>query len=316
MSYGDPRYEDPRYGYQGSGIGLGVRLIPILIGLIAVGATMVRGCQQGPFGRVQIVAIQPPQEAQLGLQAFHEVLSHARVVPRGAIVDAVQEVTDRLISATKNAEFRQMLGTPIPTFDWDLKVVDDKQVNAFCLPGGKIVVYTAIIPVAETDAGLATVIGHEISHALAHHGAERMAQQQMVNIGLTSAGASMGDIDPAKRQQLLSVLNAGAKFGILSYSRKHESEADHMGLLLMAAAGYDPEETVKFWERMTEATKDSQSPPEFMSTHPNHQTRIADLKRWIPDAMPLYENSPMKSRTKVLPEIDAATRLRRGRDLR
>ena len=101
-----------------------------------------------------------------------------------------------------------------PKFHWELEVVEDPQVNAFCLPGGKIVVYTAILPVAETDAGLATVIGHEISHALAHHGAERMAQQQMVKIGLTSASASMGDMDPNNRQQLLSVLNAGAKFGI------------------------------------------------------------------------------------------------------
>lgn len=302
MSYGDPRY-----GYQrGNRIGpeLFVRLIPILIGVAAIGMTMVRGCQQGPFGRVQIVGMKPDQEAQLGMQAFRETLSNARVIRGGAAVQAVKQVTDRLIKATETPEFQKMIGTPIPQFKWQLEVVDDKQVNAFCLPGGKIVVYTAILPVAETDAGLATVIGHEISHALAHHGAERMAQQQMVQIGLSSAGASMGDMDPGRRQQLLSVLNAGAQFGILSYSRKHETEADHMGLLLMAAAGYDPKETVKFWHRMTEATSGSgEAPPEFMSTHPNHQTRINDLKRWIPDAMPLYEHSEFRSETQVLPSI-------------
>ena len=311
MSYGDPRY-DRRYSreYDGQyargnqvGISLLVRMIPILIGVCTVAFTMVRGCQQGPFGRIQVVAMKPDQEAKLGLQAFQEVLSDARVVERGPAVAKVREIANRLVSATDNEAFRKLIGTPIPKFQWELRVVDDQQVNAFCLPGGKIVVYTAILPVAETDAGLATVIGHEIAHALAHHGAERMAQQQMVQIGLTSASASMGDMSPAKRNQLLSVLNAGAKFGILGYSRKHESEADHMGLLLMAAAGYDPKESIRFWERMTAATGGGKAPPEFMSTHPNHQTRIRDLTRWIPEAEPLYQHSASKSRTEVIPAI-------------
>lgn len=311
MSYGDPRY-DRRYrrGYdqqyaQGNqvGISLLVRMIPILLGLGAVAMTMLRGCQQGPFGRVQVVAMNPAQEARLGVQAFQEVLSDARVVDRGPIVTAIQRIKDRLVRATESEGFQQMIGIPIPEFDWQLEVVDDRQVNAFCLPGGKIVVYTAILPVAENDAGLATVLGHEIAHALAHHGAERMAQQQMVQIGLTSAGASMGDMNPASRRQLLQVLNAGANFGILSYSRKHESEADHVGLLLMAAAGYDPKESVRFWERMTKATGGENGRPEFMSTHPNHKTRIQDLTRWIPEAESLYEQSEMKTRTEMLPRF-------------
>lgn len=299
MSYGDPRYR------QREPVGINpailVRLIPILIGAAMIGLTMLKGCQQGPFGRVQVVAMDPDQESKLGLQAFKEALSNARVIRQGATVRAVREIADRLIKATNNPEFQKLVGTTIPHFKWQLEVVDDKQVNAFCLPGGKIVVYTAILPVAETDAGLATVIGHEISHALAHHGAERMAQQQMVQIGLSSAGATMGDMDPAARQQVLSVLNAGAKFGILSYSRKHETEADHMGLLLMAAAGYDPHETVKFWERMMNATSGGGAPPEFMSTHPSHQTRIRDLNHWMPEAERLYEASEYRSKTKDLP---------------
>ncbi|MDB5344689.1 MAG: family peptidase [Schlesneria sp.] len=292
MSYGNG------YGRQygdGGGFNLGARLIPIVIGLIAIGFTMVRGCQHGPFGRNQIVAIQPDQEAQLGLQAFKEVLKTSHVVHNGPAVEAVHHVTDRLIKAVQSPEFQKRIGTTLPKFDWELEVVDDKQVNAFCLPGGKIVVYTGILPVAVNDAGLATVIGHEISHALAHHGAERMAQQQIASIGMTAAGASIGDMDPGKRQQVMQVLNAGAQFGILKYSRGHESEADHMGLLLMAAAGYDPSQAIEFWKRMEAATGSQGAPPEFMSTHPSHGTRVHDLKAWLPEAMPLYENSPYKS---------------------
>ena len=301
MSYGNQDY-DYRQN-RGPGFNLGARMIPIVIGLIAIGVTMARGCQQGPFGRAQVVAMNAQQEAQLGLQAFQEVLSDAHVVRRGPTVEAVREVTDRLIKATKNPEFQRRIGTKIPDFKWELEVVDDKQVNAFCLPGGKMVVYTAILPVAETDAGLATVIGHEISHALAHHGAERMAQTQIANIGLTAAGASMGDMEPGKRQQLMQVMNAGAKFGILGYSRSHESEADHMGLMLMSAAGYDPRESLRFWERMSSAGG-GKAPPEFMSTHPSHGTRIHDLTGWIPEALPLYEHSESKSGTRVLPGVE------------
>ena len=143
-----------------------------------------------------------------------------------------------------------------------------------------------------TAAGLATVMGHEISHALAHHGAERMAQTQIAQVLLGGAAGSLGDMDPQQRVEVLRVLNAGAQFGILKYSRKHETEADHMGLFLMAAAGYDPHETVKFWERMQSATKGGGRTPEFMSTHPSHETRIRDLLNLIPRAEPLYRASP------------------------
>lgn len=299
MSYG---YEN-RGPYENPGFGWAARLIPILIGLVFIGATMVRGCQHGPFGRTQVVAITPAQEAALGMQAYREVLSTSHVVHAGSSVAAVQRVTKRLIEATTSSEFQSKIGITIPKFDWELEVVEDKQVNAFCLPGGKIVVYTGILPVSKTDAGLATVIGHEISHALAHHGSERMAQQQIANIGLTAAGASIGDMDPAKRQQIMVMLNAGTKFGILKYSRNHESEADHMGLLLMAAAGYDPHESIEFWKRMSAATTDSSAPPEFASTHPSHGTRIRDLTNWIPEAMKLYDTSKVKAPAEKMPDV-------------
>jgi len=280
--------------------GPGIRLLPIVIGLIAVGVLFARGCQQGPFGRNQLVAIQPQEEAALGAQAFQEVLSDADVVAGGEIVESVKEIATRLSQEAKDPEFLKLVQQPVQDMDWQLSVVRSDECNAFCLPGGKIVVYTGILPVAETDAGLATVIGHEISHALAHHGAERMAQTQVAQIGSSALGAAIGGDDPRQQQQIMAALNAGAKFGILAYSRQHESEADHMGLLLMAAAGYYPRESVKFWERMQEFNNGPR-PPEFLSTHPGHETRVRQLQAWISEAMPLYEASKSRRSSTSLP---------------
>lgn len=281
----------------------GIRLLPIALALIAVGFLVVRGCQEGPFGRRQIVAIDPQQEAALGAQAFEEVLRDGAALRDSPITDAVGQITKRLAAASQNAEFLKLTKQPAQEMAWEVRVLRSKEMNAFCLPGGKMVVYTGILPVAETNAGLATVMGHEISHALAHHGAERMAQQQIAQIGVAATGASFGDLDPSQRLQLMKVLNAGAQFGILSYSRKHESEADHMGLFLMAAAGYDPQESLKFWERMQRYAGSSKT-PEFLSTHPSHETRISQLRDWIPLAIPLYEAATAKPQTRRLPIPD------------
>jgi predicted Zn-dependent protease len=288
--------------YGGGPRRIGIRLLPLVLAGLAAAFIAMKGCQQGPFGRQQIVALNPQQEQQLGLQAYQEVLNQSDVVRGGPVEDAVRRITDRLVKATRNPDFLRVTGLrQPPEFQWDVRVVRSQEVNAFCLPGGKMVVYTAILPVAETHAGLATVMGHEISHALAHHGAERMAQTQIVQVLLGGASGSLGDMDPRQRDEVLRVLNAGAKFGILKYSRKHESEADHMGLFLMAAAGYNPQETVKFWERMQAATKGGGRPPEFLSTHPSHETRIRDLTGWIPEAVPLYKANPAPASDERLP---------------
>ncbi|MCE9607849.1 MAG: M48 family metallopeptidase [Planctomycetia bacterium] len=280
----------------------GLRFVPILMGLAMIGIMAISNCQEGPFGRNQVVALNPEQEKALGLQAFQEVLAQEKRLTRGPLVDAIRTIAVNLQHAAEDGGFLSSAQLKQQPMEWRVEVVESDQQNAFCLPGGKIVVYTGILPIAETDAGLATVLGHEISHALAHHGAERMAQQQMVQIGLMSAGGAAADMSPEDRMRIMQALNAGAKFGILRYSRKHESEADHLGLLLMATAGYDPRESMKFWERMKHVG--GGSPPEFLSTHPSHETRISDLNGWMPVAIQLYDKSPHKQPTKALPKAD------------
>jgi predicted Zn-dependent protease len=288
MSYG----EAPR--------GSPLRFLPILVALIAAGIMVIRGCDQGPFGRHRVVALSPAQEDQLGLQAFQQVVSKSEVVRDGPAVDAVRHIAERLAAATSRPEVDQSLGIKARKFDWDFRLVRSSQVNAFCLPGGKIVVYTGILPVAENEAGLATVLGHEIGHALARHSAERMAQEQLVQLGQQAVAASFSDIDPQQRARLMAVLGAGSQVGVLlPFSRSHESEADHIGLILMAAAGYDPREAPRFWERMNQ--KGGSGRPEFLSTHPGHEHRARDVQGWLSEAMPFYERSQKQDSTKPLP---------------
>lgn len=273
------------------GRGLGIKLMPILIALVMAGFFIMKGCEEGPFGRKQLVGMGIQDEMKLGAQAFDKVIHESDVVEDPAIRAAVKRVASNLIRASRSKSFNDAVKIPPRDFEWELSVVQSPQVNAFCLPGGKIVVYTGILPVSRTEAGLSVVMGHEIAHALARHGSERMAQQQLVNIGQMAAAGSISDMDPRMQQKIMMAFGVGAKFGmLLPFSRSHETEADHLGLYLMAVAGYDPAEAPKFWVRMEEAAKGGQ-PPEFMSTHPAHETRIQDLKEWQSEVRPLYDAS-------------------------
>jgi predicted Zn-dependent protease len=283
-------------GYEQRGIR--IRWLPLVLGLFGILFVMARGCQEGPFGRHQVVGLSPEQEMQLGEQSYQKILEKEQVVREGKAYDGVQRVGRRLAAAATSEEFLSAVQLHPQKFVWEFQLVKSDQVNAFCLPGGKVVVYTGLLPVAKNEAGLATVLGHEIGHALAHHGAERIAQQELVQIGQVAASQSIDNLSSGQRQELMALLGAGSQVGVLlPFSRKHESEADHIGLLLMSAAGYNPDQAIDFWQRMEEQAKTSKS--EFLSTHPSHEHRIHDIRGWLPDAEEVYQKKKEPNRSKA-----------------
>jgi predicted Zn-dependent protease len=255
-------------------------VVPILIALVAV---FYQRCSAEKFtneaGRSARLELNPKEEAALGLQSYREVLATSSLIRSGSDYEFVRRVAERLAAAT---------GEPGKDFQWEVSLVQSPQVNAFCLPGGKIVVYTGILPVARTESGLAVVMGHEMAHATLRHGSERLLQQKTTNTLLTGVSVATGDLDPQQRRLVLGAFGAGAQYGyLLPFSRDHETEADVIGLHTMARAGFDPREAVAFWERMA-AASGGKAPPEFASTHPADTTRIQRLKDEMPKALEIY----------------------------
>lgn len=230
-------------------------------------------------GRKVRVGMSSQQEQALGLQSYQEVLSQSDLVTSGRDYDLVRGVAQRLASA---------VGEAGRDFDWQVSLIRSDQANAFCLPGGKIAVYTGILPLAENEEGLAAVMGHEMAHAIARHGSQRLLRTNLAQTIMMGAQFSFTDMDWNQRRMVLAALGAGAQYGVLlPFSRQHETEADEMGLLYMARAGYDPAQAIAFWERMQ--ASGGQQPPEFASTHPSNESRIADLRRMLPRAKQEYE---------------------------
>ncbi len=230
------------------------------------------------------------EEEALGLQAYQEILSQERPVdPNSQVARQIREIAQRLIAkvepveASLAAENNQTPQNIARGFEWEVNVIDSEQANAFALPGGKMAVYTGLVPVAQNADGMGIVMGHEIAHALLRHGAQRMAQQRLAQLGQV-AGAASG-MDPQTQQMVMAVYGYGAQ---LPYARKHETQADEVGLMLAAAACFNPQESIPLWQRMGQMGG-GQSPPEFASTHPNPETRIQNLQALMPKAMEYYK---------------------------
>ncbi len=269
-----------------------VAILPIILALAFVAykflsAPTVTNPETGSRHHIP-TELGPQQQQVLGLQAYQQVLQKegGNLITSGPEVDQVNRVVRRLASAAM--EHSKV------DYKWQVSVIRSQEVNAFCLPGGEIVVYTAILPLAQDDAGLATVLGHEMAHAVSQHGAIRMFDQQLTQTALTGVQGGLANMDPQQQAQIMGMLGTGAQYGLsLPFSREQESEADHIGLLYMARAGYDPHEAEAFWKRMN-AQAGSRQPPQFSSDHPSNGVRIQQIEGWMPAAEKEYANSTMK----------------------
>jgi len=242
----------------------------VLLLTVAAGIS-VSGCKKVPYtGRRQLNVVPEGIMNDLGVQAYKETRQSSRLITSGADADRLSAVSDRISEVAKR-----------PDFKWRATLFDDDEtVNAWCMPGGKIGFYTGILPVLKNEAGMAFVMGHEVAHAVLQHGAERMSQQLVAVGGLAALGVFINnrtDMDAQQATLVLAVLGLGAQVGIMMpFSRMHESEADEVGLMFMARAGYPPQESVKLWNRMEQSSGGLDI--EFLSTHPSYDTRRADLR--------------------------------------
>ncbi len=247
-------------------------------------AMIVSGCSTVPVtGRRQVLTVSEAEENRLGIAAYKEVLEKEPISKSERDKELVQRVGQR-IAAVANR----------PDFDWEFTVIDSETQNAFCLPGGKVAVYTGMLPVCQTEAGLAVVMSHEVAHAIARHGGERMSHKMVQSLGQQAVGRLLQNQDDQKQRIALTAFNLGSEYGaILPYSRKHELEADAIGLRLMAEAGYDPSTAPEFWERFA-TLKGNGGPVEFLSTHPSDSRRSSSLREQLPKAMQIYEQAVVK----------------------
>lgn len=259
--------------------------------ILIIPAVLLAACTRVPITeRKQMHLLPESQMISMSLAAYTDFLKENDVVESGTNYTTIKRVTDKLIPAVEQVLKTEGYGDLIEGYDWEVNLVNDNTPNAWCMPGGKIVVYTGILPYTKDDAGLAVVLGHEIAHAVAQHGNERMSQGLLATTGFIALDLAMANKPTETRNLLLGAVGIGTQVGVLlPFSRLHESEADRLGLIFMASAGYDPHTAIGFWERMS-ANANAPQIPEFLSTHPSDETRISDIRDvYMNEAMKYYK---------------------------
>ncbi|QXV65200.1 M48 family metallopeptidase [Mucilaginibacter achroorhodeus] len=256
----------------------------------AITAVGLYACSTVPLtGRSQLSLVSDSEVNPAAAASYRQLLSDpkTKVVSSGSDAQRVKAIGGRLANAIER--YLQQNGYADKyQFAWEFNLIQSPEVNAWCMPGGKVAVYSGILPVTRTDAGLAVVMGHEIGHAIARHSAERLSQQLALQTGGAVVGAATGNQSSTTQTAINTLYGVGGQLALLKYSRAQESEADRLGLTFMAMAGYNPNEAVAFWQRMAAQSKGG-AQPEFLSTHPSDATRIANIQRLIPEAMKYYK---------------------------
>lgn len=258
-----------------------VRTVALLLSLLVLAA-----CETVPItGRQQINLYGDQELSTMAAREYRDIIRESTVIRTGAKAQQVQKVGTKIKDAVTQYFRQNGEEARISGYRWEFNLLDEDEVNAFCLPGGKVAIYSGIMDVTQSEAGLAVVVGHEVAHAIANHGNERMSQSLLLEVTGAALSIALAGDDPAAQEVFSMAFGIGTSLAVaLPFSRMHESEADRLGLIFMAMAGYDPHEAPRFWARMA-AANDNDGTPEFLSTHPSDQTRIADLQSEIAEAM-------------------------------
>ncbi len=261
-----------------------------LMGAVAISAVLL-SCSQVPLtGRSQLSLVDDAVLQQQASEAYQQFLSDpsTRIISSGTNAQKVKSVGNKLASAINRYMNANGYGDKY-NYNYQFTLVNSPEINAWCMPGGKVAVYSGILPVTQTDEGLATVMGHEIAHAIAQHAAERYSQMTLAQGGGAIVGAAVGGRSEGTQQIVGQLYGLGGQLALLKYSRNQESEADRLGLIFMAMAGYNPDAAVSFWQRMASAKQGGGAPPEFLSSHPSDATRIAAIQALLPEARQFYK---------------------------